>query len=54
MADSFKPKGYTTVSPYLIVTGAPLVIDFLKRTFEAVSCVVTKCQMAPSCTRKYG
>ncbi len=35
MASSFKPDGYSTVSPYLIAPGAQRVIDFLKRTFGA-------------------
>src|SRR5881296_2450612 len=29
------PQGYHTVTPYLIVEGAPKVIEFLKRTFNA-------------------
>jgi PhnB protein len=33
---SHKPKGYNTVSPYLIVNGASDTIDFLKRVFGAV------------------
>jgi uncharacterized glyoxalase superfamily protein PhnB len=32
---SFKPEGYSTVSPYLIVKGASGTIDFLKQVFEA-------------------
>src|SRR5206468_12256932 len=35
MAASFKPDGYSTVSPYLIATGAQKVIDFLKQAFGA-------------------
>jgi PhnB protein len=35
MAISFKPEGYSTVSPYLIADGAQQVIDFLKRAFGA-------------------
>ena len=31
----FKPEGYSTVSPYLVVKGAQRVIDFLKRVFAA-------------------
>jgi PhnB protein len=30
-----KPSGYSTVSPYLIASGAQAVIDFLKQTFGA-------------------
>ena len=30
-----KPDGYSTVSPYLVVSGAQRVIDFLTRTFDA-------------------
>ena len=29
------PKGYGTVTPYLIVDGVPKLIDFLKRAFNA-------------------
>ena len=36
MNSSHKPKGYTTVSPYLIVDGASRTIDFLVRVFDAV------------------
>ena len=32
---SYKPDGYTTVSPYLIVDGASATIDFLLRVFGA-------------------
>ena len=31
----YKPEGYTTVSPYLIVDGASATIDFLQRVFGA-------------------
>lgn len=31
-----KPRGYTTVSPYLVVDGADGSIDFLRRVFGAV------------------
>jgi uncharacterized glyoxalase superfamily protein PhnB len=36
MDTPYKPKDYTTVSPYLIVNGASGTIDFLKRVFGAV------------------
>lgn len=36
MSISYKPKNYTTVSPYLIVNGASGTIAFLKRAFGAV------------------
>ena len=36
MNSSYKPQGYTTVSPYLIVSGASGTIDFLTRVFGAV------------------
>jgi PhnB protein len=36
MSTSYKPKNYSTVSPYLIVDGASATIDFLKRVFGAV------------------
>jgi uncharacterized glyoxalase superfamily protein PhnB len=32
----FKPVGYSSVSPYLIVNGASRTIDFLVRVFDAV------------------
>ncbi len=36
MSGSYKPAGYTSVSPYLIVDGAGDTIDFLVRVFGAV------------------
>jgi len=33
---TFKPEGYNSVSPYLIVSGASATIAFLQRTFDAV------------------
>ena len=33
---SYKPDGYTSVSPYLIVDGANATIEFLQRVFAAV------------------
>jgi uncharacterized glyoxalase superfamily protein PhnB len=35
MAAMYKPHGYTTVSPYLIVDGASATIDFLTTVFNA-------------------
>jgi PhnB protein len=35
MTTSFKPKGYNTVSPYLVAKGAKEVIDFLTKVFGA-------------------
>jgi uncharacterized glyoxalase superfamily protein PhnB len=35
MNTSFKPDGYNTASPYLIVDGASRTIDFLKQVFDA-------------------
>lgn len=32
----YKPLGYSTVSPYLIVDGASATIDFLKNVFGAI------------------
>jgi len=32
---TWKPDGYSTLSPYLVVRGAQGVIDFLKATFDA-------------------
>ncbi len=36
MKSTYKPQGYTSVSPYLIVDGASRMIDFLVRVFDAV------------------
>lgn len=36
MSSLHKPRGYTTVSPYLIVDGASETIAFLVRAFDAV------------------
>lgn len=35
MSKSYKPEGYNSVSPYLIVSGADATINFLKRVFDA-------------------
>lgn len=32
----YKPDGYTTVSPYLIVDGASRTVDFLRNVFGAI------------------
>lgn len=36
MTPAFKPAGYNSVSPYLIVEGAAATIDFLIAAFDAV------------------
>src|SRR6266571_1475262 len=36
MSTPYKPQGYNTVSPYLIVDGASRTIDFLLGVFAAV------------------
>jgi uncharacterized glyoxalase superfamily protein PhnB len=36
MGIAYKPNGYNTVSPYLIVAGASSTIEFLKTVFGAV------------------
>jgi PhnB protein len=36
MSSMYKPQGYTSVSPYLIVDGAAKTIDFLVRVFGAL------------------
>lgn len=36
MENSYKPKDYNSVAPYLIVDGAQRTVDFLKQTFDAV------------------
>lgn len=35
MAPQWKPESYSTVSPYLVVSGAQQVIDFLTQVFGA-------------------
>lgn len=35
MTTTWKPNGYSTVSPYLIAEGAQQVVDFLKKGFGA-------------------
>lgn len=35
MSDDYKPAGYTSVAPYLMVDDARRVIEFLKATFDA-------------------
>jgi len=35
MSTSYKPDGFNTVSPYLIVDGASRTIDFLRQVFDA-------------------
>ncbi len=36
MGSSYKPQGYSTVSPYLIVDNASRSIDFLVQVFDAI------------------
>ena len=36
MSSAYKPSGYTSVAPYLIVQGASDTIEFLKQVFDAV------------------
>ncbi len=36
MNNSYKPDGYTSVAPYLIVDGASRTIEFLVQVFDAV------------------
>jgi uncharacterized glyoxalase superfamily protein PhnB len=37
MNSSYKPEGYSTVSPYLIVDGASETIEFVVRVFDGVA-----------------
>lgn len=37
MTTSWKPVGYNSASPYLVVNGAAATIDFLKTVFDAVT-----------------
>ena len=41
------PDGYHTVTPYLLVSGIPKLIDFLKKAFDAE---VAECMDAPDGT----
>lgn len=34
MKDAFKPSGYNSVSPYVVVRGAQQMIDLLKKIFD--------------------
>lgn len=36
MSPTWKPDGYSTLSPYLVVNGAQGVLDFLVEAFDAV------------------
>ncbi|MEM7800165.1 MAG: VOC family protein [Chloroflexota bacterium] len=36
MEVAYKPEGYSTVSPYLVVSGAARTIEFLIETFDGV------------------
>ncbi len=36
MSSTYKPEGYTSVSPYLVVNGASQTIEFLVQVFDAV------------------
>ena len=36
MTSAFKPSGYNSVSPYLVVSDADATIDFLRQAFDAV------------------
>lgn len=36
MSSPFKPQGYSTVSPYLVVAGADSTINFLVNVFDAI------------------
>jgi uncharacterized glyoxalase superfamily protein PhnB len=37
MSDQYKPAGFHTVTPYLVVTDVPRLIEFLKQAFDAES-----------------
>jgi PhnB protein len=36
MPQAYKPSGYNSVSPYLVVADASATIDFLRKAFDAV------------------
>jgi len=42
MSNSPIPAGYHTVSPYLAVSGARAVIDFMKHVFDATEVAITE------------
>lgn len=35
MTAPYKPRGYSSVSPYLLVAGAEKTIEFLRKVFDA-------------------
>tara|TARA_R110002095_G_scaffold18567_2_gene21392 strand:- start:5232 stop:5684 length:453 start_codon:yes stop_codon:yes gene_type:complete len=41
MAPHYIPKGYHTVTPYLLVEGAPELMEFLKTVFEATVILIS-------------
>jgi hypothetical protein len=41
MSRSYKPPGYSTLSPYLVVDGATRVIHFAVRAFRATADTVS-------------
>lgn len=54
MTTSYKPDGYQSVSPYLIVDGASAAIVFLTRVFNAQEIVASPMPTAVSSIRKSG
>ncbi len=50
----YKPDGYSTVSPYLLVNGADATIAFLKRVFDAIELRRYSAGTAASGTRNSG
>tara|TARA_R110002111_G_scaffold144910_2_gene211292 strand:+ start:161195 stop:161647 length:453 start_codon:yes stop_codon:yes gene_type:complete len=41
MAPPYIPRGYHTVTPYLLVEGAPQMMEFLKTVFEATVILIS-------------
>ena len=54
MNQIYKPDGYTSVAPYLIVAGANDTIEFLKSVFDGVELRRFDNRMGQLCTLKCG
>ena len=52
MQQSYKPQGYSSLSPYIMADGAQRVIDFLSQAFDAVRCGARITPTARSCMPK--
>ena len=54
MTSVFKPRNYSTASPYLIVNGANATIDFLVKVFGAAELRRFAVLRGSSCTPRFG